>query len=76
MQADYSNTEQVISNCKTSDIFNSYLLQVLAQTQTIILTDDSQCFTKSPTSPRSGGRSVGIVRSRIQTMEFFFFFFF
>jgi hypothetical protein len=27
------------------------------------------------TSPRSGGRSVGIVRSRTQTMEFFFFFF-
>jgi hypothetical protein len=26
------------------------------------------------TSPRSGGRSVGIVRSRTQTMEFFFFF--
>jgi hypothetical protein len=24
------------------------------------------------TSPRSGGRSVGIVRSRTQTMEFFF----
>jgi hypothetical protein len=28
------------------------------------------------TSPRSGGRSVGLVRSRTQTMEFFFFFFF
>jgi hypothetical protein len=27
------------------------------------------------TSPRSGGRSVGIVRSRTQTMKFFFFFF-
>jgi hypothetical protein len=26
------------------------------------------------TSPTSGGRSVGIVRSRTQTMEFFFFF--
>jgi hypothetical protein len=25
------------------------------------------------TSPTSGGRSVGIVRSRTQTMEFFFF---
>jgi hypothetical protein len=26
------------------------------------------------TSPTSGGRSVGIVRSRTQAMEFFFFF--
>jgi hypothetical protein len=25
------------------------------------------------TSPTSGGRSVGVVRSRTQTMEFFFF---
>jgi hypothetical protein len=27
------------------------------------------------TSPTSGGRSVGVVRSRTQTMEFSFFFF-
>jgi hypothetical protein len=29
--------------------------------------------TLAVTSPTSGGRSVGIVRSRTQTMEFFFF---
>lgn len=47
MQADYSNTEQVIPDCKTSDMFNSCLVQILTQTQTIILSDDSHCFTKS-----------------------------